>query len=140
MSAWRGKDTFECMFVLPNKTKIVRKPEGVGAELKSLADGESGILLHLELMEGKEAQAAKEFCDEYPSSIAMTLRIVKHYFNSGRTLHADSAFGSVSCAIALRERSLFFLGCVKTASKRYSKKYLNEWGQREDVERGHTRR
>ena len=136
MSAWRGKDTFECMFVLPHKTKIVRKPEGVGAELKSLADGESGILLHLELMEGKEAQAAKEFCDEYPSSIAMTLRIVKHYFNSGRTLHADSAFSSVSCAIALRERGLFFLGCVKTASKRYPKKYLNEWGQREDVERG----
>ena len=80
MSAWRGRDNLECLFVLPHKTKIIRKPEGVGAELKSLADGESGILLHLELMEGKDAQAAKEFCDEYPSSIAMTLRIVKKYF------------------------------------------------------------
>lgn len=136
MSAWRGRDTFECMFVLPHKTKIIRKPEGVGAELKSLADGESGILLHLELMEGKEAQAAKEFCDVYPSSIAMTLRIVKKYFHTRITLHADSAFSSVSCAEALLEKGLFFMECVKTASKRYPKEYLNNWGRREDVARG----
>ena len=75
MSAWRGYDSFECIFVLPHKTKIVRKPEGVGAELKSLCDGESGILLHLEIMEGKDAQGVKEFSDRYPSSIALTLRI-----------------------------------------------------------------
>lgn len=136
MSAWRGRDTFECIFVLPHKTKIIRKPEGVGAELKSLADGESGILLHLELMEGKEAQAAKEFCNEFPSSIAMTLRIVKKYFNTGITLHADSAFSSVTCAYALLERGLFFMGCVKTASKRYPKEYLNRWGRQENVPRG----
>lgn len=136
MSAWRGRDAFECIFVLPHKTKIIRKPEGVGAEIKSLADGESGILLHLELMEGKNAQAAKEFCDEFPSSIAMTLRIVKKYFNTGITLHADSAFSSVSCAHALLERGLYFMGCVKTASKRYPKEYLNNWGRQEDVARG----
>jgi hypothetical protein len=136
MSAWRGRDTFECLFVLPHKTKIIRKPEGVGAELKSLTDRESGILLHLELMEGKEAQAVKEFSDEYPSSIALTLRIVKAYFNTGRTLHADSAFSSVSCACALGQKGIFFLGCVKTASKMYPKKYLNDWGRGDDVPRG----
>jgi Transposase IS4 len=136
MSAWRGRDSFECIFVLPHKTKIIRKPEGVGAELKSLCDGESGILLHLELMEGKEAQAAKEFCDRYPSSIAMTLRIVKKYFHTGITVHADSAFSSVACAVALRSRGLFFMGCVKTASKRFPKSYLNNWGNSPDVERG----
>jgi Transposase IS4 len=124
MSAWRGRDSFECIFVLPHKTKIIRKPEGVGAEFKSLCDGESGVLLHLELMEGKEAQAAK---DRYPSSIAITLRIVKKYFHSGITVHADSAFSSVDC-VALRSRGLLFMGCVKTASKRFPKSYLNKWG------------
>lgn len=47
MSAKRDFESFECIFVLPHKTKIIRKPEGVGAEIKSLCDGESGNLLHL---------------------------------------------------------------------------------------------
>ena len=110
--AWRGFDSFECIFVLPYKTKIIRKPEGVGAELKSLCDDESGILLHLEIMEGKETQAVKEFSDIYPSSIALTLRITKKYFGTGITVHADSAFGSVSCAVALASRGLYFMGCI----------------------------
>ena len=78
MSAWKGSEKYECIFTLPHKTKIMRKPQGIGAELKSLADGESGILLHLELMEGKDANELKDFCDVYPSSIALTLRVVQH--------------------------------------------------------------
>ena len=56
----------------------MRKPQGNGAELKSLADGESDILLHLEFMEGRGAKELKELCDRYPSPIALTLRVVKH--------------------------------------------------------------
>jgi hypothetical protein len=89
-SAWKGAEKYECIFDLPHKTKIMRNPQGIGAELKSLCDGESGILLKLEFMEGRDAQDLKEFCDTYPSSIALTLRIVKHYFGTGITLHADS--------------------------------------------------
>lgn len=136
MSAWRGFESFECIFVLPHKTKIIRKPEGVGAEIKSLCDGESGILLHLEVMEGKDAQAAKEFSDAYPSSIALTLRITKKYFGTGITVHADSAFGSVSCAAALASRGLYFMGCVKTATKKFPKGFLNLWAQPDNVARG----
>ena len=58
MSAWKGAEKCECIFALPHKTKIMRKPEGIGAEIKSLCDGESGILLKLEFMEGKDAQGA----------------------------------------------------------------------------------
>ena len=136
MSAWRGYDSFECIFVLPHKTKIVRKPEGVGAELKSLCDGESGILLHLEIMEGKDTRGVKEFSDRYPSSIALTLRITKKYFGTGITVHADSAFSSVACAIALASRGLYFMGCVKTATKMFPKKYLQNWAQPDNVARG----
>ena len=48
----------------PHKTKIVRKP-GVGCKLKSAADGMSGIILQLELMEGSEAQSKKPGHAEY---------------------------------------------------------------------------
>lgn len=136
MSAWKGAEKYECIFALPHKTKIMRKPEGIGAEIKSLCDGESGILLKLEFMEGKDAQGAKEFCDEYPSSIALTLRIVRHYFGTGITLHADSAFSSVAAAKALRSKGVHFMGCVKTACKMFPKRFFNAWSNEEGLLRG----
>ncbi|GMF65590.1 unnamed protein product [Phytophthora lilii] len=35
---------------MPHKTKIPQKPEGIGAESKSIGDGDSGILLGLDLV------------------------------------------------------------------------------------------
>ena len=40
-------------------TKIIRKPKGVGSEMKCLADGGVGIMLQLDICEGKEAEAQK---------------------------------------------------------------------------------
>jgi Transposase IS4 len=105
-------------------------------ELKSLADGESSILLNLEFMEGKDAQKLKEYCYIYPSSIALTLRIVKRYFGSGTTLHADSAFSSVATAKALRSRGVHFMGCVKTACKAFPKSFFQQWSNDDNVLRG----
>ena len=136
MSAWKGAEKYECIFALPHKTKIMRKPQGIGAELKSLADGESGILVNLEFMEGRDAQALKEFCDVYPSSIALTLRAVRHYFGTGITLHADSAFSSVATAKALRSRGIHFMGCVKTACRMFPKRFFQEWSNDDDLIRG----
>lgn len=114
----------------------MRKPEGIGAELKSLCDGESGILLKLEFMEGREAQDQKEFCDTHPSSIALTLRIVKHYFRTGITLHADSAFSSVRTAKSLRSRGVHFMGCVKTACRMFPKAFFEAWSNHAALPRG----
>ena len=136
MSAWKESEKYECIFALPHKTKIMRKPQGIGAELKSLADGESGILLHLGFMEGRVANEQKEFCDQYPSSIALTLRVVQHYFGIGITLHADSAFSSVLTAKALRSSGMHLMGCVKTATKLFHKKFFEEWSKGEDLQRG----
>ena len=68
-------------------------------------------------MEGKAANEAKEFSDRFPSSIALTPRVVKHSFGTGITLHADSAFSSVSTAKGLRSRGMHFMGFVRTARK-----------------------
>ena len=45
-------------------TKIARKPEGIGIELKALACGESGVILKLEVMEGKD-EMQKKLIDRY---------------------------------------------------------------------------
>ena len=99
----------------PHKTKIAWKPEGVGAEMKALCDGNSGILLRLDIMEGKQRQASKEFHGEFGEGTAVILRLTKDYFGTNRTVHADSAFSSVKTAEALQKRGLHFMGIVKTA-------------------------
>ena len=49
MSAWKGPDGEYVAEGMPHKTKIARKPEGVGAEMKALACGEAGIILKLDV-------------------------------------------------------------------------------------------
>lgn len=68
--------------------------------------------------------AKKEFNDKYPKSIALTLRMVKPFFSTGRCVIADSWFGSVACALALFKHGLFAIMNVKTATKDYPKDAL----------------
>ena len=126
MPGFKGSDFQYNASGCPHKTKIARKPEGVGAELKVLADGESGIMLRLDVMEGSVANACKMF-SEFGEGTAVTLRLTEPYWTSGRTVIADSAFGSVKCAKQLSDRGMFFMGMVKTAQKQYPAAYLKAW-------------
>jgi hypothetical protein len=69
----------------------VRKPEGVGAEIKAVADGSTSIIMRLDIMEGKERQAAKEFAD-----IGCSDKVTPHEtlfgHKTGRSVHLDFAF------------------------------------------------
>jgi hypothetical protein len=107
-------------------SKNKSKPEGVGAEMKAAADGVSGIMLKLDIMEGKVAQHAKEF-SEYGEGTAVTLRLVGSYYGTARTVVADSAFSSVKTCVQLAQRGLYFMGCVKTAHVEFPSKYLRQW-------------
>ena len=100
---------------------ILRKPTPIGLELHTLCCALCGILIWFEVYEGKDAMAKKEFCDIYPKSVALTLRMVKPFFSSGRVLIADSWFGSVLCALALFKHRIFCVMNVKTAHKGYPK-------------------
>ena len=44
VSEWRGRDATH-LEGCPHVTKIIRKPKGVGVEIKNLADSETGITL-----------------------------------------------------------------------------------------------
>ena len=86
---------------IPHQTKIARKPEGVGAELKSVrvACGESLVILRLEAMEGKDANCAKQWTEEFGEGTAIVLRLCQPWAGSGRIVIADSAFSSVKTLI-----------------------------------------
>ncbi|OWY90602.1 hypothetical protein PHMEG_00041199 [Phytophthora megakarya] len=67
VSAWKGREVKYC------------HDEGKGTELKSIADGESGVLLGLELVEGKDRQRAKQYYREYGEGTAVVLRLAAPY-------------------------------------------------------------
>ena len=113
------------IFGLPHKTKIMRKPEGVGAEFKSLADCLSGCMLFIDIMEGMERNAVNEF-NNLGAGCGTTLRLTKAYHASNRVVVGDSWFASLMTAWELYKVGLFFMGIVKTASRFFPKKYLTE--------------
>lgn len=124
MCWWGGKEAKWSADGMPHVTKIARKPKGIGAELKSAADGESGVIIRLEVQEGKEAMANKEFMDRHAAHTAITLRLVQPWFGSKRVILADSAFASFNTCVALLCVGLYFIGIVKTASKFFPKLFL----------------
>lgn len=136
MSFWEGLDNIYSDFGLPHSSKQIRKPRSQGCELKSCADCETGIMLRLEILEGKDRQATKAYVNEYPPSTAVVLRLTEPWFEKSRTIIGDSAFSSVATAEAALKVGLHYLGVVKTASKRYPKAQLLQWASDETLPRG----
>ena len=127
MSMWKGR----CHLIagdegLPHKTKIARKPEGVGAEFKSLADAETSCILVLDPMEGADRNALKEY-NNLGAGIGTCLRLTKPWHGTNRVLTGDSWFACFMAAFHLWNHGLFFIGIVKTASKYFPKTFLTRW-------------
>ncbi|XP_050298561.1 piggyBac transposable element-derived protein 4-like [Anthonomus grandis grandis] len=119
MFAWYGKGLHNERDGMPAVIKIQRKPKGVGCECKTIADVQSGIMIGLEINEGKEAMQKKEWQRELGAGTATTLRLTRPWHGSGRIVVGDSWFASVKTAIELNKRGLNFLGIVKTATRNY---------------------
>jgi hypothetical protein len=115
MSMWHGLEAQYSAEGLPHTTKIKRKPEGVGAEMKAVADGDTGCILGVDIMEGKKRMATVAYAAEHQAGTAICLRLCQPWRHTGRTVVADSAFASVRTLIALktprrlRERSFYSL-------------------------------
>ncbi len=151
MSYWLGQEGLYSAEGMVHVTKMKSKPRGVGLMLKSCADGQSGLMVRLEMQEAKESMNLKEFQlrkgdvaaqpdnDQYQMLLAnqqvyayntaVTLRLVKPWFGSNRTVIGDSAFSSIDTLLALKNRGLHFMGCIKTAHKGFCKGFLNHWGR-----------
>ena len=83
MLAWMGKH-------MPGWIIVPQKPKPQGLEWKTLCDIKTKLLLNIDIQEGKLRNATKEFNDMHKRSTGCTLRLLKPWFGSGRTLIADS--------------------------------------------------
>ena len=117
---------------LKGKMRIIRKPRPTGSEIKNLSDPASNIVLNMELYEGKDIMAAKDYVRTFGSAIATTLRSTQPYHGTGKRVIADSWFSSVKSAAELLKRGLYSIMLVETAHKQFPRQLLGE----NNLERG----
>ena len=126
MCAWRGMVGLRNPAKIPSRSWVPRKPEPLGAELKTLADALCGMMLHIEICEGKTAHAAQEYTAQYGVTTATTLRVCKQLFGTDTVVYGDSWFAGVKTAEAALENGFHFVGDVKTNTRRFCGDALEE--------------
>jgi hypothetical protein len=84
-------------------TFLPRKPTPLGFLLLSMSCASSGVCIMAELCEGAEVDRLKAHVPEYGHRTAVTMRMCAPIAHKSKTLVADAWFGSVKCAVVLRE-------------------------------------
>lgn len=151
MCKWQGLEGDYCVEGLPHSTKEVRKPEPVGLEFKSVADGQSKVLMHIEPLEGAERQGLKKYTlrpaaviaanpdpaydalaangQVYAPHTAITMRMTDAWSGQGKKITADSAFMSVNTLLAMASKGFYCQGPVKTAKTQFPSAHLSNWAR-----------
>ena len=122
---WNGKDsrhTDGCPVVHKNPNK----PVAVHLEKKGICCGTTGVMLRV-LPSGNKYDIIKDEFSNYQAHTACTLRLARPFKSSNRTVYADSWFGSVQCATALRQKlGLWSVMVIKRNSKGFPKQFMND--------------
>ena len=63
MCPWLGLDSWHPRG-MPHISKIVQKPKGVGWEFKCVADGETKVMVFLEIVEGSDVMQIKKYYND----------------------------------------------------------------------------
>ena len=92
---------------LKGKIKIIHKPRPTGNEIKNLSDVASNIVLNMELYEGKDIMAAKDYVKLFGATTTTTLQLTQAYHGTEKKVIAHSWFGSVKSAVELLKRGLY---------------------------------
>jgi hypothetical protein len=97
--------------------------------IQNVCDSESGILLALEMSEGKLVMKQKQHGNQMSHGAAITLRLCElcGIVGSRRFVYGDSFFSSIDTALQLKANGLFYSGIVKTAHAGYPKMFLQDW-------------
>ena len=88
MIAWRGGGG-------AHKTYLPRKPTPLGIGLKSACCGSVGVMLYMDLLEGRAVDGEKAYVHKWGVTAETTVRCIRHWGGTGRVCIADSWFGSV---------------------------------------------
>jgi len=119
MIFWTGTGT-------AHLTYIPRKPSPLGIMLKTTCCGVSGVMVHMELVEGATVDSKKWGHNKFKATTACTLRLVRPWWGTGRVVIGDAWFGSLRTVEELREVGLYSIMCVKQGSAGYPKQVLRE--------------
>jgi hypothetical protein len=112
---WHGKDEKRADG-LPAMTHMNGKPKPVSFMFKTLCCAETGIMIAMELQEGKDVMASRAYsCEGEKSSTSVTLRLTDFLPGPGYIVTGDSWFASLNTLQKLKERGQYFMGMVKTA-------------------------
>jgi hypothetical protein len=76
----------------------------------------------MELCEAKEDMAQKDLFSTYGATTSCTLRLTEKFWNTKRVIIGDSWFGSMRTALALMEKGLYCVCCVKQGHAKFPKK------------------
>ena len=109
---------------LPNISFVMRKPKPIGTEFKCVCDADTGVMIHLEIQEGKDAMRDKPFSRDLGGTAACVKRMCDKTCAKGSTLAGDSWFGSVKSCLAVAKTGVEFIGVIKTAHKLFPKNFL----------------
>jgi hypothetical protein len=123
MFAWKGKSG---VGGIPHLSFIKRKPKPLGLENKCVCDGETGVMLFMEIQEGALRMARKKYQSAHQATTACTLRLVEGCVGTPPcddmqvTAYIDSWFCSYATAKALHDIfRVDVIGCVKTAHAKF---------------------
>ena len=127
---WYGLGGAYVNIGLPMYVELDRKPDS-GCEIQDICCVHSKIMLQLKVVDSAEEeekkQAAKDTTEEYDSlnhGTKVLLELCEPWNDTNRLVVADSYFASVMSAEELEKKGWKFIGNVKTASKSFPKKYL----------------
>jgi hypothetical protein len=105
MNQWLGHG-------MPNLKKIPRKPHSIGQEYKTTAETDYCCIIRLDINGDILPQKFED--RDTPKTIASVCRLTEPWFYSGRTIIADSWFGSPKMVRIMRGRyNLFSIMQVK---------------------------
>eukprot|EP00873_Tetraselmis_striata_P017874 jgi/Tetstr1/438138/TSEL_002864.t1 len=79
----------------PCSTKTGGLPKPLGTEGKTACDCATGVMIHFEIQEGRDAMRLKEHAPELGVTAACTLRMAERSAPAGATVLGDSWFASV---------------------------------------------
>jgi hypothetical protein len=119
MMLWLGK-----VYLMDGWVVHPRKPDPKGFEFKTMCDVLSAILMRMELCGSEENKFTKQkeyFTYTQSLRNAQIMRMCKPWFGTGRTVTADSGFGSPAAVALLRENGLFSNMMIKKA------RYWPQW-------------
>eukprot|EP00965_Chrysotila_dentata_P093544 3090608-Pleurochrysis_carterae.AAC.2 len=101
MSAWRGEESTahlrgtaqQSEIAIPLLHFVERKPEPLGTEIKTMADGLCDDILLGEITPpARDQREALEFENDWGFTTAPTFRLVKPWLGTGRVVGADALF------------------------------------------------